>query len=91
MEIKPAENDPIFNMLVKKRKQQDNPMEIPVMEYDSKDIKALEEFCKSHGIFGFNFGRMHPRAALSMLRSKMGLPPIHNEVTPQQVKQLIKG
>ena len=44
-----------------------------VQQYDPKDIQALEEFCQQYGIMGFNFGRMHPKSALQMLKNKMGI------------------
>jgi hypothetical protein len=48
------------------------------MEYNSEDVKELEKFCNEHGILGVNFGKMNPRAALNMLKGKMG---VRNEPT----------
>ena len=44
-----------------------------VQQYDAKDIQALEEFCQQYGIMGFNFGKMNPKAALRMIKGKMGV------------------
>jgi hypothetical protein len=44
-----------------------------VQQYDVKDIQELEEFCQRYGIMGFNFGKMNPKAALRMLKGKMGI------------------
>lgn len=48
------------------------------MEYNSEDVKELEKFCNEHGILGVNFGKMNPRAALNMLKGKIG---VRNEPT----------
>lgn len=68
--------DPV-ELLIKRIKQRDDleTGEIPRVEpYKSEDVKALEEFCKEHGIVGFNCGRMSPGAALAMLKGRMGMP-----------------
>lgn len=41
--------------------------------WPEKDIKALEDFCKKHGIVGYNCGRMNPIAALALLKQKLGI------------------
>jgi len=75
-----------YQMMVKKNKS-DYEENIPdVVQYNQEDIKALEEFCAKHNIVGFNFGRMNPRAALNMLKAKMGVV----ESTPSP-KQLLNG
>ena len=56
-----------INNLLKKRSE-----EPAISDYDEKDVKELQKFCNEHGILGVNFGRMNPRAALNMLRGKMG-------------------
>jgi len=79
-------SDPIHAMMLKRRQQQENPTEFPsITEYSDTDIKALEEFCREHGILGFNCGRMNPKAALMMLKGKMGIVE-----TPKSTKQLLK-
>ena len=56
-----------INNLLKKRSE-----EPAISDYDENDVQALEKFCNEHGILGVNFGRMNPRAALNMLRGRMG-------------------
>lgn len=68
--------DPYQAML--RRKQSNMPNEdgyinAEVQQYDAKDIQELEKFCQQYGIMGFNFGKMNPRAALQMLKNKMGI------------------
>jgi hypothetical protein len=89
-EIQTSQDDPIFKALVRRKKQGEDTTLPPTQEYSNEDIEALESFCKQHGILGFNFGRMHPKAALSMLKNKMGMPS-HTEVSLNQSKSLLKG
>jgi hypothetical protein len=79
-----------YSMLVKRKNQSENPQEIPVMEYSEEDVMELESFCRKHGILGFNFGRMNPKSALRMLKSKMGIS-IEDNVTSNKSKTLLKG
>ena len=83
-------NDPIFQNLVRRKKQGEDTTLPPVQEFPQSDIDELESFCRSHGILGFNCGRMNPKAALQMLKNKLGVLS-HNEVTSTQVKQILKG
>ena len=48
-----------------------------IQQYDVKDVQELEEFCRQHNILGFNFGKMNPKAALSMLKKKVGVVSEH--------------
>jgi hypothetical protein len=89
-EIAASQNDPIYQMLVRRKKNGEDTQLPPTQEFPQEDIDALSDFCQKNGIFGFNFGRMNPKAALMMLKSKMGVP-MHNEVSVQQTRQLIKG
>jgi len=60
-----------------------------VVQHASEDVKALEEFCQQYGILGFNCGRMSPRAALQMLKSRIG---VKDAVVPQSAKrQMLNG
>ena len=45
----------------------------PKQMWPEKDIKVLEDFCKEHGILGFNCGRMSPIQALAFLKQKLGI------------------
>ena len=75
-----------YQMLMRRKQMQDNPQDLPVMEYDPRDVEELEEFCKNHNILGFNFGRMGPKAALQMLKRKVGV------VSEQKInKTLLRG
>lgn len=75
--------DPL--QLMMKKKHQEESDDIPdVVKHNEDGIKELEEFCKQHNIMGFNCGRMNPKAALEMLKAKVG----YVESKP---KQLLKG
>jgi len=80
--------DPVA-LMMKKKHQQENPQLSPTIEYDPNDVYELEEFCRKHNILGFNCGRMNPKSALRMLKSKIGVPI--EEVTPTKAKTLLKG
>ena len=90
-QIEPAKNDPIHQFLVRKKQQGEDNKLPEIQSFPEDDVKALESFCNEHGIFGFNFGRMHPKAALKMLKSKMGMPDYTEAITVTQVKKLIQG
>ena len=65
------------DLMIKRKKQidsEDNINNIPpdVIQHNRDDINALESFCKQYNIVGFN-SKLPPRAALSMLKGKMGL------------------
>lgn len=80
--------DPVA-LMAKRKQQQDNTDNIPVVNYSENDINELESFCRKHGIIGFNCGRMHPKTALRMLKMKMGIP--HEEKPIVENKSLLKG
>jgi len=86
-----TKHDPIHAMLVKRKQQRDSGEEPlpPKVEYNNEDVKALEEFCNKHGILGFSVGNMHPKAALMMLKSKMGI--IETPIQVNTKKQLLYG
>lgn len=79
----------IYNALVKRKKQGEDTTLPPTREFPQQDIEELESFCRKYGILGFNCGRMHPKSALRMLKSRMGVPI--EEVTPTKIKTLLKG
>ena len=65
MEEYPVINtDMIRNMMM--RRNQSNEFQ-QVIQYDPSEVMELEEFCAKHGILGVNFGKMSPKATLSML------------------------
>ena len=45
----------------------------PKQTWPEKDVKALEDFCKQHGIMGFDCGKMSPIAAMAMLKNMLGI------------------
>ena len=68
--------DPYQAMLRRKQSNVSDESEYinaEVPQYDPKDIQELEEFCQQYGIMGFNFGKMNPKAALRMLKGRMGV------------------
>jgi hypothetical protein len=79
----------IYNALVKRKKQGEDTTLPPIQEFPQQDIEELESFCRKYGIIGFNCGRMNPKAALRMLKSRMGVPI--EEATPAKIKSLLKG
>lgn len=74
-----SEIDP-YQILLKRKKQKDSGELPTVKDIDPDDLHELSQFCQKHGIVGFNCGRMNPRAALQMLKTKMGIKedPIFN-------------
>ena len=88
-EIPTSLNDPIFQNLVRRKQQGEDTNLPPIQEFPQQDINELESFCRKYGIIGFNCGRMHPKAALRMLKMRMGIP---NEEKPiVENKSLLKG
>lgn len=74
----PPEFDP-YAALVKRKKQQDSGELPPIKDINPDDLYELQQFCQLHGIVGFNCGKMNPKAALQMLKSRMGIRenPVH--------------
>ncbi len=83
----PIDFDPYTTMVNRKENNSDN---LPVDPYDESDIENLEVFCKKYGILGFNCGRMHPKIALKMLKSKMGIP-LEDNISEKKIKILLNG
>lgn len=81
--------DPVA-LMAKRKEQQDDPDNIPIVNYEENDILELESFCRKNGIIGFNCGRMHPKAALRMLKMKMGIP-LEDNISQSKIKTLLKG
>jgi hypothetical protein len=73
--------DPYASLL----KSKQSPLTV---QYSDEDIKELEDFCTSHNIIGFNPGKMSPKSALQMLKSRMG---IKTETTLPSKKTLLYG
>ena len=62
-----------YQMLLRRKQQEEDPQSFPVIQYDERDIRELEEFCKQYNILGFNCGKIGPKAALNMLKKKLGV------------------
>lgn len=85
--------DPYAVMVNRKKMESGNyQVTTPSVSWPEQDIKTLEDFCKQHGIIGFNCGRMSPIAALCLLKSKLGIVdnnPLEQRYNGQ--KTLLKG
>ena len=88
-EIPTSLNDPIFQSLVRRKKQGEDTILPPIQQFAQEDINELELFCRKYGILGFNCGNMHPRAALRMLKMRMGVPIEEKPIVEN--KSLLKG
>lgn len=62
-----------YQMLLRKKQQEEDPQCFTVIQYNENDISELEEFCRQYNILGFNCGKMGPKAALNMLKNKLGV------------------
>lgn len=84
----PARRSPAFDphqMMVNRYKENAGqiPVEYSVQNWPIEDIAKLEDFCRRHGIIGFNCGTMSPLAALAFLKNKLGV--IENSSTSEGV------
>lgn len=69
----PGTVDPYQLMLQKNRPQEVGEIDPKtIVKWPEEDTKKLQDYCAKMGIVGFNCGRMHPIAALSMLRKQFG-------------------
>lgn len=87
-------SDPIYQMMLNKQNQSinSNVNSTPqVIQYQNNDIKELEEFCMKNGIIGFNCGNMHPKMALKILKSKLGIPHVEEYNNTLNNKKIILG
>lgn len=84
--------DPYQAMLDKKKMESsEGTVDTTVKsQWPEKDIQALEDFCKKYGIFGFNCGKMHPIAALAMLKRNLGVGDSLGENIPAGYEKLGK-
>jgi hypothetical protein len=85
----PNEFDP-YQVLLKRKKQQDSGQMPPIKDINPDDLYELQEFCKTHGIMGFNMGTMNPKAALAMLKKKMGIK-VETPISPSIQNKLLLG
>lgn len=61
-----------YQLLLRRKQHEDDPTSFPIIQHNPDDVAELEEFCKQHNIVGFNFKNMNPKAALNMLKGKIG-------------------
>lgn len=68
---------------------EENPFnpQCPVPSHLPEDMRELQDYCKKMGIIGVNFGGMHPKAVLQMLKNKTGFRGELNEMK----KELLHG
>lgn len=72
MTVQNSSFDP-YQVMLKKKNRDDDNISSEVIQYDENDVYELEKFCKEHNILGFNCGKMSPKSALNMLKSKIGV------------------
>lgn len=70
-----------YQLMLRRKKENAEGAIASIQAWPDADVKRLEEFCLSHGIIGFNCGKMNPIAALSFLKQKLGVieNPSRNE------------
>ena len=62
-----------YQLMLKRKEAETAPIDpATVKQWPEKDVKALQDYCERMGIVGFSCGRMHPIAALSMLKNQLG-------------------
>ena len=64
--------DPYQLMLQKKRGETTEINPDTVVKWPEESLTKLQDYCTKMGIIGFDCGRMHPIAALSMLKRQYG-------------------
>ena len=68
----PGTFDPYQAMLDRKVGKPIDAVIPEAQQWPEEDVKRLQDYCTKMGIIGFNSGRMHPIAALSMLKKQFG-------------------
>lgn len=64
--------DPYQLMLQKKNSETAPINPETIQKWPEEDVTKLRDYCQKMGIVGFNSGRMHPIAALAMLKKQFG-------------------
>lgn len=77
----------IQNLLNNRKKDET----IQIQGYKESDVLELENFCKTHGIVGFNCGNMSPKAALQILKRKVGFIEQKQHENSISTKQILHG
>lgn len=68
----PGTVDPYQLMLKRKNAETAQVDPSTIVKWPEESIKQLQDYCTKMGIVGFNSGRMHPLAALAMLKKQFG-------------------
>lgn len=69
----PVTVDPYKMMLKKKRASEAGDIDPgTLVRWPEEATKKLQDYCTKMGIVGFNSGKMHPMAALAMLKKQYG-------------------
>ena len=80
-----------YQAILKRKQQIDNTQVPPIQDINPNDLYELQEFCKQHNIIGFSFGRLNPKAALMMLKQKMGIKVETPTIASNAQKQVLCG
>lgn len=68
----PGTFDP-YQALLKKKQGETAPIDpSTIQSWPEDDVKKLQDYCQKIGIAGFNCGKMHPIAALALLKQRFG-------------------
>ena len=68
----PGTVDPYQLMIQKKKGETAEIDPSTIQKWPEEATKKLQDYCAKMGIFGFNCGRMHPIAALALLKKQVG-------------------
>jgi hypothetical protein len=68
----PGTVDPYQVMLSRKKAETGDIDPNTIQKWPDDAVKKLQDYCDKMGIYGFNSGRMHPSAALAMLKKQFG-------------------
>jgi len=72
--LPPAGTVDPYKMMLQKKQAAESGDVIPekIVKWPEEDTAKLQDYCKKMGVIGFNSGRMHPIAALAMLKKQFG-------------------
>lgn len=69
----PGTVDPYKLMVSRNRKMEASDIDPgTIVRWPEEAVQALQDYCAKMGIVGFNCGKMHPSAALMMLKKQVG-------------------
>jgi hypothetical protein len=68
----PGTVDP-YKLMVQRKQGETTEINMDTIKsWPEADVKKLEDYCAKVGVVGFNCGRMHPIAALALLKQQFG-------------------